>query len=632
MKEAIMDISEITYSREMYEAKPRPFVSAFIYIFLIIIIVTIGFTAIGNIDIVTKANGVVRPNQQVSTVKSSIVGEVTEVNYENGQLVNKGDVLLALDYSAQNISKELIQTKLSEKRNALQMLEKYKKSINQDENLFNKDVEESYYNKFEKYRLNKRINNNDIKYNINLSKVQQTSVREQLSVLKKENDYIDLLEQSIRSNENKILGSGLVAQYYSSKYEKYQLDYITLQKQYEDQVFEIKLGQNSKLSDKTLEEVKLDYFGYGLIKEAIDHGSNKFVYLSNKDYTEYEVTNYKREFNAYITTSNQLETTYNNAKKNYELNLSLQDIAVTINQVELAKQNMDQSFNEWVNYESNYYVELTNRLLELELRLLELEVSNNMEHSKETILENIQLSMERALNKFRTDTLVVLKEQKNTNRQSINQLEQSLKQLQVESEKELLDESGEYASIEYFKTNELIQTIQEIEALEDEMIQLETNLAQVNKEIENSIIKAPQSGRINIITDVVTGDTLFTGTEIFTIVPEDDTTYKVQILLSNKDVAKVAIGDSIKYHFQALPYREYGELTGHITKIGSDTQFDDARGQSYYTVEATLNERVAYDYKGNMSDVKVGMISEAQVITDQKTILRFLLEKIDILD
>lgn len=636
MKEITMDISEITYSREMYEAKPKPFVSAFIYIFLVIVIASIVFMSIGTIDIVTKANGIVRPNQQVSTVKNLLTEEVAEVNYENGQWVNEGDVLLVLNHEAQDISKKLYSEQLDKKQKELALLQTYKASIKQKTNLFDPTIDEAYYNQYEKFQLNMSINQHELAYSDELTGAKLASAKEQQATLETYNHYIGLLEGSIIGGETMLADTtGSIAGYYKIQYDEYIMSCNAIKRQYDDKALEIKLGENTQLASMNLDEALLDQCGYQVIKQSLDENRNVFddVESTQDKYTRAQLMAHESSYNNYLAKVNEYTGAYNTAKADYDLKLSQLGNGSTAEEVESAKQAMDKALNDLDTYKINYYIQITNYLTDLEAKILELKSTNKVEQSKDTVLSNNQQSMDMALDQLKNSTLVALREQKTANEASINQLKQTRKQLEVESNKSLVDEeTGEYLMINHYEVNELVTVLNNIDVLEDEIEQLETQLEQVEKERNQAIIKASQSGKVNIATDVMEGDVVVAGTHLLTIVPEDDTAYKVQIVLNNKDVAKVSEDDKIKYHFEALPYKEYGELTGNITKISSDAQFDEGTGQSFYNVEATLNEQMIYNYKGELSKVKVGMICEAQVITGQKSILRFLLEKIDILD
>jgi len=103
-------------------------------------------------------------------------------------------------------------------------------------------------------------------------------------------------------------------------------------------------------------------------------------------------------------------------------------------------------------------------------------------------------------------------------------------------------------------------------------------------------------------------------------------------MVPNENIAEVELGQKIKYHFHALPFREYGEAEGIVQKISNDSRVDSETGISYYVVEATLEETKMESYKGDIREIKAGMVCEAQVVTKSRSILRWLLEKINLRD
>jgi HlyD family secretion protein len=167
---------------------------------------------------------------------------------------------------------------------------------------------------------------------------------------------------------------------------------------------------------------------------------------------------------------------------------------------------------------------------------------------------------------------------------------------------------------------------------EDKIKKLEDQLQVSGVNAEDREIAAPMNGVVNVITEVSAGDLLQAGTEVATIVPQADSQYSMQISMLNKDIGKIKVGDKIKYHFAALPYKEYGELTGRISTIGADAIVDPQSGASYYAVEATIDNKPLYNNKGQQVSIKSGMVAEVNVVTGSKRILSELLEKINLKD
>lgn len=83
----------------------------------------------------------------------------------------------------------------------------------------------------------------------------------------------------------------------------------------------------------------------------------------------------------------------------------------------------------------------------------------------------------------------------------------------------------------------------------------------------------------------------------------------------------------MKYEIGAYPSSEYGQAKGIVTSISEDLKISQDTGKGYYLVEATI---ILPDKTKEM-ELKQGMAVEAKVITGQRSVLKILLEKLDLL-
>ncbi|MDP3487463.1 MAG: HlyD family efflux transporter periplasmic adaptor subunit, partial [Bacillota bacterium] len=168
-------------------------------------------------------------------------------------------------------------------------------------------------------------------------------------------------------------------------------------------------------------------------------------------------------------------------------------------------------------------------------------------------------------------------------------------------------------------------------AYQERLRDIDDKLKAVSLNMAEATVVAPTDGTVNIITDIAPGEVLNNSVEVATIVPDTDTEFKIVLNVSNKDISGVKPGQVVKYHFLALPFKEYGELTGTIQHVAVDARVDRNTGLSYYVVEASVDNKPLYSYKGTESELKVGMLCEARVVTDSKKILRWLFEKMNLI-
>ena len=93
MNEIIIDFDKMSDTKEVYGQRPNIFYSGFIYALVGILLSGVIYSCFGKIETVAHANGIVRPNEDVSSVSSIVGGRVKYIYYTDGQSVLKGDVL-----------------------------------------------------------------------------------------------------------------------------------------------------------------------------------------------------------------------------------------------------------------------------------------------------------------------------------------------------------------------------------------------------------------------------------------------------------------------------------------------------------------------------------------------------------
>ncbi|RCX12346.1 HlyD family secretion protein [Anaerobacterium chartisolvens] len=484
MKTVIQEISDITESRELMESGPHPFVNGFIYIFIAIIVGAAIWAYFGEIDDYVKANGVIRPNEKISSIKNKVDGKVDKNFLEEGKSVKKGDILFTIEYMSLELERNTAVKELDKAREELKNTIKLKKSIVDEKNYFNPDLQEekTYYNRYLKYIT-------DLEVQTKQANIDSSSVKGILD----QNNGLNTLRECVKQNRDLFAERDSI---YYTKYKSYLL--------------------NIERLEDVIVQKRADYDNVEVLYES---GASSRMEIDNAlkalKSAEMDVEKYKREFLLGI------------------------DIDIDENSKLLQK-------------------------LEIGIK--------STEHGTGGI----------DLQKYRIDALV-----------------------QLDSDTALLEKS--------------------IEKLED-------SIESIEMRIRDCSITAPIDGVINIYDEINTGDLLQAGAEVAAIVPPADSKYKVQIYVKDSDIANIQKGQQIKYHLSALPYREYGELTGVIENIGTDAKIDQTGGVSYYIVDAAIENRPLYSYKGKMAEIRVGMTCEAQVITRTKKILYYLLEKISLRD
>lgn len=113
---------------------------------------------------------------------------------------------------------------------------------------------------------------------------------------------------------------------------------------------------------------------------------------------------------------------------------------------------------------------------------------------------------------------------------------------------------------------------------------------------------------------------------------QEEDSFLVKSFINNQDIAKIQPDMEVKYEVAAYPSSEYGTMTGNVEFVSADLKANSEDGSAYYVVETSIDDAQLYNKTGEKLDLKVGMYCDTKIIVEQKSVLRFLLEKIHLLD
>ncbi|MHB8064654.1 MAG: HlyD family efflux transporter periplasmic adaptor subunit [Ruminiclostridium sp.] len=387
------------------------------------------------------------------------------------------------------------------------------------------------------------------------------------------------------------------------------------------------------------------------LKQSILDGKNLFSKNSEteKDYfnkyikyeTELEI-NTAQENNSQFDL-NQVKADANLTQKNasqkvVEIRDTLKNLQLLKQSIEQCKNLFNESSTEYYNKYVVYSYNIDNYKKAIEQKKVAYDNNVILESvggvPKNAVVESMDLltGAELELKKYQSDYVSSISNSITQNTQNLNDLEISLQGAQQKLR--TLNNKTYSADITttQLKNNKIIQIEDSIATNEQNLDKIDKDLKTVDLNIEQSTVRAPIDGVVNVLSEVNRGDLLQSGVEIASIVPDNNLQYKVQIYVSNKDIAGIKEGQIIKYQLLALPFKEYGEMPGKVTKIGIDSKVDEKSESSYYIVEAEVDNKPLYSYKGVKAEIKVGMDCEVHLITKSKKILYYLLEKLNLRD
>lgn len=358
MKYKIEELSEITDSREIMQSTPNGFSKYMMYIIIGLLVGVISWSLLAEKEIAVRANGVVRPSEEIYKITSTTNGNVASVSLKEGMEVKKGDILLVVDGEENDIQNNALKGSLTKKEKELESINKLINSINDETNYLSKndEIESSYYDKYELYK--KTIAEYD---------KQGSATDTQLNNLKIKNEDLDLLLKSIDEEKN---------YFNNDHYMYYQyLDYEMKLSQYKNQI-ETYNKEIKELEDSRLKNTKI-----------------------NEEINEEEVNNSDNVIeNSEINTGidKQIETLKNNIKSledeiNIYKNSQKSTIKSSINQNdESMKQGIVTNNNNNV-YKEQYLTQLDTQILTLEDSIQELKMNIELLNSK---VENSSIKAE----------------------------------------------------------------------------------------------------------------------------------------------------------------------------------------------------------------------------------------------
>jgi len=718
----IQNLSEITDSREMLEAKPHKFTSIFAYGLIVLLVIALIWSYFGEIDIVVKTNGVVKSNDKTISVVNEVGGKVDEVHFEEGQNVKEGDVLYTLECKDAILSKDNYEKQLDTLQLDTDNVNKLRNSILDNNNYFdaNNPDEADYYNKYLQYSTtNENLSLTEKQTGLQIDAtndnklISSKSLTQQISENNDVMNSLDTLLESINDNENKFSDDENL---YSSEYTDYEFSMESLKNAIEQKKSELQSAKakyteamndyqsevdNAKTAYKNsklkLQEYKSNYisqiqesitqdkssvddvnYDYPATDTEIDQTQKtidnlqllvKSIKEGQNLFTDSDSTYYKK----YVDYTNNLKTYNDSDKQTYEnsylmnINASIDTAKNTLAQLQATSsvlstksdnisetidnlKKLESSINEDTNNFSDSTNEYYNKFVEYKKNVTELQnnidsqkdLISSLDAKKDTIIDdyNSQISatqkvLEGAqtdLSKYQNKSALDIKSKLDDGNKDTEKIQADLEKAKITPELDDVNNQLAANNSTKYKIDTLVKLADSTKENEQKIDELKTTIETLKLNIDKSTVKATIDGVVNVKNDLAKGQLAQSGQEILSVIPQDNSQYKVQLYVSNKDITGMKIGEKIKYHFEALPYKEYGELTGTITDIAVDSTVDQRSGLSYYLVESEIENKPLFSYKGEEGEIKIGMTCEAQVVTKQKKILYYLLEKINLKD
>jgi len=170
-----------------------------------------------------------------------------------------------------------------------------------------------------------------------------------------------------------------------------------------------------------------------------------------------------------------------------------------------------------------------------------------------------------------------------------------------------------------------------INSLKRQQADLQRQLAQVASNYKYTIA-ASNNGVVTGV-QVVEGETLSQSKAqskpLLHILPEGSELI-AELLLPTRSAGFIQLGDNTRLRFDAFPYQRFGFINSEITRIDqtlitpNEIQLPIALQEPVYRLRAKLNQQQMQAF-GKSFDLKSGMLFEADIMLEQRTLIEWLL-------
>jgi adhesin transport system membrane fusion protein len=164
---------------------------------------------------------------------------------------------------------------------------------------------------------------------------------------------------------------------------------------------------------------------------------------------------------------------------------------------------------------------------------------------------------------------------------------------------------------------ELNQQLAKLESLKEALFSLQDR-------VKRTTVRSPVAGTIKTIHINTVGGIIQPGSDIIEIVPHEDFLL-IEAKIKPKDIAFIKIEQPAKVKFTAYDFSIYGGLEGVVQYISADTITDEETKEKYYEV-LVKTEKNYLGSEAKPLPIKVGMVTQVDIITGRKSILDYLLK------
>jgi membrane fusion protein len=194
----------------------------------------------------------------------------------------------------------------------------------------------------------------------------------------------------------------------------------------------------------------------------------------------------------------------------------------------------------------------------------------------------------------------------------------------------LIQQQNELSQVTFNIENAPQQYALKINSLKRQQSEFSSQIAQISNGHKYTIT-ASQGGVVSGI-QVFEGENLTQAKSILHILPEDSELI-AELLLPTRSAGFIEEGNNTRLRFDAFPYQRFGFVKSQIVQIDqtlitpNERQMPIALQEPVYRLRAKLNQQQIQAF-GKAFDLKSGMLFDADIMLEQRTLIEWLLEPI----
>lgn len=344
LRNTIIDIKDLSDSREVMERKAPKSILIFILIVLAIVITLLVWSFFGEIDEYSTISGEIRPQASTNIISAVSGGKIKELNFENGDIVEAGDTILTLDVGSAESQKEALTTSIEECKEKIKYNNQLKECVEKGKNTFSQSEKEiEYFNQYEKYVNDLEISlgqiydtdnqnkNSKDEANATLQSVQD-SIDKDKRLIEEYNNIINAVENDLTFSSS----NSLLISYYNNYIQSINNADIQIN-EYESSYESLKQQVGNGVTQSQVDEVKAQLDSAKSQKESL---KTAFLLEVNQKIdslnTEIESLNATKEKTSASLDSFFSSTSENQVKEQAKLNMIV-SVDSTISTLENAK-------------------------------------------------------------------------------------------------------------------------------------------------------------------------------------------------------------------------------------------------------------------------------------------------------